>query len=96
MASSFLKGAAFFEQAGEEEEKRQERIVAKAAGKPASAGPENDGAKPGGGQQYVQISVYVTPEQKSILKRFAFEDGRSASEIVRETLEAEFKKAGYR
>ena len=39
MASSFLKGAAFFEQAGEEEEKRQERIVAKAAGKPASAGP---------------------------------------------------------
>ena len=91
MASSFLKGAAFFEQAGEEEEKRQERIVAKAAGKPASAGP-----KPGGGQQYVQISVYVTPEQKSILKRFAFEDGRSASEIVRETLEAEFKKAGYR
>ena len=32
MASSFLKGAAFFEQAGEEEEKRQERIVAKAAG----------------------------------------------------------------
>ena len=96
MASSFLKGAAFFEQAGEEEEKRQERIVAKAAGKPASAGPETRGEKPGGGQQYVQISVYVTPEQKSILKRFAFEDGRSASEIVRETLEAEFKKAGYR
>lgn len=96
MASSFLKGAAFFEQAGEEEEKRQERIVAKAARKPASAGPETGGEKPGGGQQYVQISVYVTPEQKSILKRFAFEDGRSASEIVRETLEAEFKKAGYR
>lgn len=96
MASSFLKGAAFFEQAGEEEERRQERIVAKAAGKPASAGSETGGAKPGGGQQYVQISVYVTPEQKSILKRFAFEDGRSASEIVRETLEAEFKKAGYR
>lgn len=96
MASSFLKGAAFFEQAGEEEERRQERIVANAAGKPASAGPETGGAKPGGGQQYVQISVYVTPEQKSILKRFAFEDGRSASEIVRETLEAEFKKAGYR
>lgn len=96
MASSFLKGAAFFEQAGEEEEKRQERIVAKAEGKPASTGSETGGAKPGGGQQYVQISVYVTPEQKSILKRFAFEDGRSASEVVRETLEAEFKKAGYR
>ena len=96
MASSFLKGAAFFEQAGEEEEKRQERIVAKAAGKPASAGPETGGEKPGGGQQSVQNSVYVTPEQKSILRRFAFEDGRSASEIVRAALEAEFKKAGYR
>ena len=96
MASSFLKGAAFFEQAGEEEEKRQERIVAKAAGRPASAGLETGGAKPGSGQQYVQISVYVTPEQKSILRRFAFEDGRSASEIVRAALEAEFKKAGYR
>lgn len=96
MASSFLKGAAFFEQAGEEEEKRQERIVTKAAGKPAPAGPETGGAKSGGGQQYVQISVYVTPEQKSILRRFAFEDGRSASEIMRAALEAEFKKAGYR
>ena len=42
MASSFLKGAAFFEQAGEEEEKRQERIVAKAAGKSASARAEID------------------------------------------------------
>lgn len=96
MASSFLKGAAFFEQAGEEEEKRQEHIVAKVAGKSAPVGPETGGAKSGGGQQYVQISVYVTPEQKSILRRFAFEDRRSASEIVRAALEAEFKKAGYR
>ena len=73
MASSFLKGAAFFEQAGEEEEKRQERIVAKAAGKSASAGPGDRRCEIWRRAAVCpKISVYVTPEQKSILEAFCF------------------------
>ena len=100
MASSFLKGAAFFEQAGEEEEKRQERIVAKVSAEPVAESVEVKRGRPaldeaGEREKLVPVTAYLPESMKNDLKVYTAATGQSISCIVRKHLEAELAESGF-
>lgn len=100
MASSFLKGAAFFEKAGEEEEKRQERIVAKVSAEPVAESVEVKRGRPaldeaGEREKLVPVTAYLPESMKNDLKVYTAATGQSISCIVRRHLEAELAESGF-